>query len=95
VSIAALLMRNSMSESETTRMENEVTIHVRFSPDGTVAEIGLRPAAATPQGWFDTLSAKFGGSFRAMSGDRGIFKVAAEKLSELQTTWPQREVGNA
>lgn len=84
-----------MSESETIGMENEVTVHVRFSPDGTVSEIGLRPAAATPQAWFDALSARFGGSFRAMSGGRGIFKLAAENLSELQATWPQGGTENA
>jgi hypothetical protein len=78
-----------MSESEMTAAENEITIHVRFSPDGTVAEIGARPAGATPQEWFDTLSANCGGSFRAMSGGRGIFRVAAEKIGEMQATWMQ------
>jgi len=78
-----------MSESEMTGPESEVTIHVRFSPDGTVSEIGARPAGATPQEWFSTLSANCGGSFRAMSGGRGIFRVAAEKLGDLHATWPQ------
>jgi hypothetical protein len=78
-----------MSESEMTRVESEVTIHVRFSPDGAVSEIGARPAGATPQEWFNALSANCGEFFRAMSGGRGIFRVAAEKLGDLQATWQQ------
>ena len=31
-------------------------IHVRFSPDGTVVEIGDRPAEVTPQDWFNNLA---------------------------------------
>lgn len=78
-----------MSESETTVTESEVTIHVRFSPDGTVTEIGAKPAGATPQDWFNALSGNCGNSFRAMSGGRGIFKIAAAKLGEMQAIWPQ------
>ncbi len=73
------------SETNEVRVASEVTVHVRFAPDGSVSEIGARPAEATPQGWFNTLSANCATSFRALTGGRGIFVVAAEKLSALQT----------
>lgn len=75
-----------MSESNEVKVENEVTVHVRFAPDGTVTEIGARPADATPQNWFNTLSANCATSFRALTGGRGIFVVGADRLSALQTT---------
>ncbi len=75
-----------MSENKEVKVENEVTVHVRFAPDGSVSEIGARPADATPQGWFNTLSANCGNSFRALTGGRGIFVVASDKLSALQST---------
>jgi hypothetical protein len=55
-------------------------IHVRFSPDGTVVEIGERPAGATPQAWFNCLSEKAGTSYQPLSGGRGVFRVAREEL---------------
>jgi hypothetical protein len=76
----------SESESQEVKVENQVTVHVRFAPDGTVSEISARPAETTPQRWFNTLSANCATSFRALTGGRGTFVVAAEKLSVLQTT---------
>lgn len=75
-----------MRESQEVKVENEVTVHVRFAPDGSVSEIGARPAEITPQRWFNTLSANCANSFRALTGGRGIFVVAFEQLSALQTT---------
>jgi hypothetical protein len=82
-----------VSESQEVQGENQVTVHVRFAPDGSVAEIGARPAEATPQKWFNTLSANCAASFRALTGGRGIFVVAAEKLSALQTTVSKSAAG--
>lgn len=53
----------------------EVMIHVRFAPDGVVVEIGERPGAASPQSWFDYLTARVGESFQPLSGGRGLFRV--------------------
>ena len=75
-----------MSESQEVKLENKVTVHVRFAPDGSVSEIGACPAEATPQKWFNTLSANCATSFRALTGGRGVFVVAAEKLSSLQSS---------
>lgn len=67
------------------QVASDIAIHVRFAPDGTVSEIGSRPGSITPQAWFNALSASFGTSFRALTGGRGIFVIAAEKISALQS----------
>jgi hypothetical protein len=64
--------------------EAAVLIHVRFSADGTVTEIGERPAAAPRQGWFDLLSDRIGESYQPLSGGRAVFRVARETLDGLK-----------
>jgi hypothetical protein len=63
---------------------NAIVIHVRFAPDGTVTEIGERPASLTAQQWFDRLSDKYAMDFQALSGGRGVYRVAAEKVEALK-----------
>jgi hypothetical protein len=53
----------------------DVMIHVRFTPDGTVAEIGERPGTTSAQSWFDYLTERVGESFQPLSGGRGLFRV--------------------
>lgn len=65
----------------------EVLIHVRFASDGAVSEISSRPVQLTPQAWFNALSTNCGHSFRALTGGRGTFAIAADKLFELQNTF--------
>jgi hypothetical protein len=62
----------------------EKLIHVRFSPDGSVAEIGERPAGAKLQEWFDHLSHAAGNSYQALSGGRGLFRVANGDLDAIK-----------
>ena len=65
-------------------MEN-ITLHVRFAPDGTVAEIGERPAALTPQQWFNKLSEAIGmKAYQTFAGGRGMFKVARDQVEALK-----------
>ncbi len=64
----------------------EVLIHVRFSPDGEVTDIGERPAAAAPQSWFNQLSAQFGEAYQPLSGGRGLFRVARGEVDRLKTS---------
>ncbi|MDU6727207.1 MAG: hypothetical protein E6471_10870 [Bradyrhizobium sp.] len=65
-------------------MEN-ITLHVRFAPDGTVAEISERPAALTPQQWFNKLSEAIGmKAYQTFAGDRGMFKVARDQVEALK-----------
>ena len=67
----------------------EITIHVRFAPDGSVCEISARPDSVAPQAWFNGISNSFGSSFRALTGGRGIFVVAADKITALQSQLAQ------
>ena len=59
-------------------------IHVRFAPDGTVFEIGERPQSLSAQQWFDRLSEKAGEEFQALSGGRGVFRLAPEVIEALK-----------
>lgn len=65
----------------------DVLIHVRFSPDGAVTEIGERPGAAPPQQWFDLLTDKVGESFQPLSGGRGVFRAARGTIDELKAAY--------
>jgi hypothetical protein len=68
---------------------NATVIHVRFAPDGSVAEIGERPADLTPQQWFDRLSYKHGMAFQPLAGGRGVYRVASEEVETLKAAAPQ------
>ena len=59
-------------------------IHVRFAPDGSVTEIGERPASLTAQGWFDLLSREVGTAYQPLSGGRGVFRLAPDTLEALK-----------
>jgi hypothetical protein len=65
---------------------DEVLIHVRFSPDGAVTDIGERPAATPPQNWFNQLAAKFGEVYQPLSGGRGLFRVARSDVDSFKTS---------
>lgn len=64
--------------------ERLVIIHARFAPNGTVVEIGERPAALEPQDWFNLLSEKAGTDYQALSGGRGVFRLTRQRIEELQ-----------
>jgi len=66
-------------------MENPQTmIHVRFSPDGSVVEIGERPPALSAQAWFNRLSEKAGMSYQPLSGGRGLFRLPRADVEALK-----------
>lgn len=67
-------------------MEDQVMIHVRFSPDGSVTEISERPGWASPQNWFDALTDKAGTAYQALSGGRGVFRVGREALDNWKAS---------
>jgi hypothetical protein len=64
--------------------DTKTLIHVRFAPNGGVTEISERPAALTPQDWFDTLSTRAGNSYQPLAGGRGIFRVTSDELVTLK-----------
>jgi hypothetical protein len=69
-------------------MQNDhVMIHVRFAPNGTVVEIGERPAAVGAQDWFNHLSNTTLDSYQSLSGGRDLFRLPREQLSAAKAPW--------
>jgi hypothetical protein len=66
-------------------MEPEnIVIHLRFAPNGTVVEISERPAALSPQQWFDRLSLRHGNAYQVFAGGRGIFRLTRAEIDALK-----------
>jgi hypothetical protein len=66
-------------------MDN-ISLHVRFAPDGTVVEIGERPSGLTPQQWFNRLSDAIGDkAYKTFAGGRGVFSAARDQIEALKT----------
>jgi hypothetical protein len=61
-----------------------VMIHARFAPNGTVVEISERPPALSPQQWFDYLSDHAGNTYQALAGGRGVFRLTRTVLDTLK-----------
>lgn len=59
-------------------------IHVRFYPDGSVAEIGERPMEVRPQDWFNYLSNNTANCYQARSGGRGLFRLPRPEVDTLK-----------
>lgn len=59
-------------------------IHARFAPNGTVVEISERPAASTPQEWFNFLSEKAGEVYQTLAGGRGVFRLSRAEVDALK-----------
>jgi len=66
-------------------MEDDlVTIHVRFAPDGSVVEIGERPAGIGAQEWFNRLSKHTGIGYQPLSGGRALIRLERVELESLR-----------
>ena len=61
-----------------------VVLHVRFAPNGTVAEIGERPASLSPQDWFNVLSDRASNAYQAFAGGRGVFRLTRTEVDALK-----------
>lgn len=62
----------------------ECMIHLRFFPDGTVAEIGERPSGVKPHDWFKYLSQHTQNCYQALSGGRGLFRLPRIEVEALK-----------
>ena len=65
----------------------ECLIHVRFNPDGTIAEIGERPQGATAQSWFKDVSLNTVDRYQALAGGRGLFRLPRPEVDALKAVW--------
>ena len=70
----------------TSPASTNVMIHARFAPNGTVVEIGERPAALTPQDWFNFLSDNAGANYQALAGGRGLFRLTRTETEALKAS---------
>lgn len=69
--------------------DGQVMIHVRFAADGSVTEIGERPAGLSPQDWFNRLSTNGGNFYQSLSGGRGVFRIIRSQVDALTTLGAQ------
>ncbi|WP_434112061.1 hypothetical protein [Methylocaldum sp. GT1TLB] len=64
----------------------ECVIHLRFFPDGTVAEIGERPSGVEPHDWYKYLCNNTQNSYQALSGGRGLFRLLRTEVDALKAS---------
>ena len=68
-------------------MENDqVMIHVRFAPNGTVASIGERPGTLSEQDWFNLLARSTTDSYETLSGGRALFRLPKLQVDQLKSS---------
>lgn len=68
-------------------MENDqIMIHVRFAPNGSVASIGERPAALSDQNWFNLLASSTTDSYETLSGGRALFRLPKLQVDQLKSS---------
>lgn len=65
---------------------NQVMIHVRFAPNGTVTEIGERPAALSAQAWFNLLTSTTRDNYETLSGGRALFRLSRAEVDHLKSS---------
>lgn len=65
---------------------DNVMIHVRFAPNGTVMEIGERPGALNAQTWFNYLSRTTTDCYESLSGGRGLFRIPKAQIEQLKSS---------
>jgi hypothetical protein len=65
--------------------KDQVMIHVRFAPNGTVTEIGERPSALSAQAWFNLLTRETKDNYETLSGGRAIFRLPRAQVDQLKS----------
>jgi hypothetical protein len=68
---------------------DKLILHVRFAPDGTVAEIAERPAGLDAQLWFKKLTETAGSTFETLSGGRGLFRLTRDEIAAIKAAAPR------
>ena len=68
-------------------MENDqIMIHVRFAPDGSVVTIGECPGALSTQAWFNLLASSTTDSYETLSGGRALFRLPKQQVDQLKSS---------
>jgi hypothetical protein len=63
---------------------DNVIIHVRFAPDGSVVEVGERPSAVSPQDWYFRLCEGAADNYQPLSGGRAVFRLTRGAVDALK-----------
>jgi hypothetical protein len=66
--------------------KDQVMIHVRFAPNGTVTEIGERPGALSAQAWFNLLTRSTTNCYETLSGGRALFRLPRQQVDQLKSS---------
>jgi len=66
--------------------KDQVMIHVRFAPNGTVTEIGERPSALSAQDWFNLLTRSTTDCYESLSGGRALFRLPRQQVDQLKSS---------
>lgn len=68
-------------------MDNDqVMIHVRFAPNGTVTQISECPGELSAQDWFNLLTRSTTNCYEALSGGRALFRLPRQQVEQLQSS---------
>ena len=59
---------------------DKVIIHVRFMPNGSVSEIGERPAEQHTAAMVRLSELKAGDHYQALAGGRGVFRLIRNQM---------------
>lgn len=65
---------------------DQVMIHVRFNPNGTVAQIGECPETLSGQAWFNLLTIRTQDNYEALSGGRALFRLPKAEVEQLKVS---------
>jgi len=55
--------------------EDNVLVHVRFNPNGSIFSIGEKPASLGDQQWYERLLAGASACYQTLAGGRGFFRI--------------------
>jgi hypothetical protein len=64
--------------------EAPILIHIRFAPDGAVADIGEKPSTISAHEWFKRLNARAGDAYQPLAGGRGVYRIDSARLNALK-----------
>ncbi|CAI8962941.1 hypothetical protein [Methylocaldum szegediense] len=82
--VATVSEPEAPSPTPSVQVPDECMIHVRFFPNGTVAEISERPPEVEPHDWYKFLCKNTQNRFQALSGGRGLFRIPRADIETLK-----------
>jgi hypothetical protein len=81
-------IRSEAKISDAEGKRDDVSINVRFHPDGAVNTIDARPQRFSPQEWFYRLCRADGSKYQVFAGGRGRFRIQRGAFEALLNQYP-------